>query len=499
MMAILPLSTLKQMTRSKAKLVLGLVAGLLLSSFMLGTTAFAAEADKPSSFTELLQQAEAARTSSKKINQQREAEFKNARNDQAALLKKAQQELAAAKQRSETLRQEFTDNQTKIAEAKTSLEAAKGDLSGVFSAARDASGGLQATIAGSLLAIDQQTAFQQLSNISAQGNAALSPADLSQLGVLLLQTAIATGEVVSFPTEVVQPSGERRENRVVRVGVFNAISGRRFLEHIADINSLQVLTRQPSATETELANNFANSDTTDSDNIMLIDPTRGNLLSALVNRPEIEERIEQGGVVGYVIIGVGLLGVLIILLRLMSLLVSGIKIWRQRRRLDQLSKRNSLGRVLLAADHAELLERDHENLELLLDEAVLRETPHLQRGLPILKLLAAVAPLLGLLGTVVGMIETFYDISIYGNGDPKLMADGISQALVTTMLGLIVAIPLLGSYTLLWLLSNRLIHTLDQESAGLLVRHFEAQKHHADAGMSETSFSNSNHADDDAT
>lgn len=434
--------------------------------------------NEPVDFSELLEQAKNARDSARNIDAKREQEFREARNNQQQLLEQAEADLAAAKQRSEDLRKNFTEKQQRIAASQQQLEVAQGDLAGLFSAAKDASGNLQATIASSLLAIDHQPALAVLSNIASNRDSdnTRSAQELDALNNWLLQTAIATGEIMRFKTDVVQLDGSRRAEEVVRIGVFNAISGTDYLEFIPDINSLQVLTRQPPESAQMTAGEF--SQARDSQT-MFVDPTSGSLLSALVARPDFMARVEQGGVVGYVIIGLAALGVLIVIVRLVALFISGLKIWRQRRRLNNLSSKNALGRVLLAADQAELVDSHHENLELRLDEAVLKETPHLERGLAIVKLLAAIAPLLGLLGTVVGMIETFYTISIYGTGDPKLMADGISQALVTTMLGLIAAIPLLGSYVLLWLLSNRLIHTLDQESASLLVRRFEAPKNQA--------------------
>ena len=106
----------------------------------------------------------------------------------------------------------------------------------------------------------------------------------------------------------------------------------------------------------------------------------------------------------------------------------------------------------------------------LLDDAITREVPVLERGQSMIKLLASVAPLLGLLGTVTGMIATFQSISLFGTGDPKLMASGISQALITTMLGLIVAIPLLFLHSLIASRSRKLVQILDEQSAGLISR-----------------------------
>jgi outer membrane transport energization protein ExbB (TC 2.C.1.1.1) len=132
---------------------------------------------------------------------------------------------------------------------------------------------------------------------------------------------------------------------------------------------------------------------------------------------------------------------------------------------------NPLGRVFIAAEQDST--GDTDNLELILDEAITREIPILEKGLPMIKLLAAVAPLLGLLGTVTGMIATFQSISLFGTGDPKLMAGGISQALVTTMLGLCVAIPLLFLHSLLASRSRMLVQILDEQTTGLICRRAE--------------------------
>jgi biopolymer transport protein ExbB len=118
---------------------------------------------------------------------------------------------------------------------------------------------------------------------------------------------------------------------------------------------------------------------------------------------------------------------------------------------------------------------DVETLELKLDEAILKNTPALERFLTMIKVLAVVAPLLGLLGTVTGMINTFQAITLFGTGDPKLMANGISQALVTTMEGLWVAIPLTFLHALVASRSRSIINTLEEQAAGIVAVHAEKQ------------------------
>jgi len=223
---------------------------------------------------------------------------------------------------------------------------------------------------------------------------------------------------------------------------------------------------QPSRHLQKVASSFASQDSGYAP--MTIDPTRGGLLSMLAKTPTLVERVQQGGVIGYIIMAIGVFGLLLVLLRLTGLGRVAGQMKEQLANPGEAVNDNPLGRVLLAAGDAG--ERDIDAIELLLDEAILRETPALQRGLGLLKLLAAVAPLLGLLGTVTGMILTFQSITLFGSGDPKLMAGGISQALVTTVLGLIVAIPLLFSHTLLMSRSRTLIQILDEQSAGLIAR-----------------------------
>ncbi|MEX0614652.1 MAG: MotA/TolQ/ExbB proton channel family protein, partial [Methylophaga sp.] len=190
----------------------------------------------------------------------------------------------------------------------------------------------------------------------------------------------------------------------------------------------------------------------------------------LVQTPDLKERIQQGGWIGYIIIALGIIGLLIALMRF-GILFKAERGVRKQQKQTTPDHKNPLGRILSVYDdkHAD----DVETLQLKLDEAILRETPAIERGLVTLAILAAVAPMLGLLGTVSGMIETFQSITLFGTGDPKLMSGGISQALVTTELGLAVAIPILLIHSALSSKSNRLIQILDEESASIVARNAE--------------------------
>ena len=227
------------------------------------------------------------------------------------------------------------------------------------------------------------------------------------------------------------------------------------------------LARQPAARFSGMAEDLQEAG--DGDIVpMSVDFTRGQILRAVVQSKTPIERVrEDGGPVGYVILGVGLFGLLLALWEGISLFTTGGKIRRQMKR-EQADKSNPLGRVL--AVYSDNPDIDVETLELKLDEAILRESAPIETGLSFIKVLYVVAPLLGLLGTVVGMIATFQMITLFGTGDPRMMAGGISTALVTTVLGLVVAIPLTLIHSFLQGRAKGLIQVLEEQAAGIIAR-----------------------------
>ena len=207
----------------------------------------------------------------------------------------------------------------------------------------------------------------------------------------------------------------------------------------------------------------------------VIDPTRGALLGMLTEKPSLGERIDQGGIVGYAILALGAIGILFALYRFIYLMGVTTKVRKQLEHPQAPSDDNPLGRILSVC-HSQN-PQSPEDLEVTLDDAIIKEIPKLEAGHGYIKLLAAIAPLMGLLGTVTGMIETFQAITLFGTGDPKLMAGGISQALVTTVLGLVMAIPLLFAHSLISGRSKAVIQILDEQSAGLLASRIEERQH----------------------
>ena len=281
---------------------------------------------------------------------------------------------------------------------------------------------------------------------------------------------VESGNIVRFNHMVTRANGEQGEMEVVRIGVFNLVSDDGYLEYNDD-GTISELLRQPEGRYLGTTGDMMGSG---SDEVLDfgVDVTRGGILGLLVESPTIRDRIEQGGIVGYCIISLGLIGLLIAIWRWFGLSTASRKVSAQLKR-DTASTDNPLGRVLAAAESNR--GADTETLELKLSEAALKEMPGLTKGLLFIKVISVVAPLMGLLGTVTGMIKTFQVITLYGAGDPKMMAGGISQALMTTVLGLVVAIPMVLLHTIVSGQSRKIINIIQSQSAGIVAQHSEKQ------------------------
>ena len=289
----------------------------------------------------------------------------------------------------------------------------------------------------------------------------------------LQREMVASGQVVGFTANVNDVDGTSSECDVVRVGLFNAVCDGKYLEYSATKGEYSFLPRQPAGRYTKTAKNIAEAEAGEQVRFGIdpTGPTGGSLLANLIQTPSLLERAQQGREVGYAIIAVGTIGILIAIWKLIELAQLG-KAVRNQANSKVADSRNPLGRVLKVGK--DNFDKDIDTLELKLAEAIMAERPAIERGIGAVRIISVVAPLAGLLGTVTGMIVTFQMITLYGTGDPKLMAGGISQALVTTVLGLLVAIPttLLHSFTASS--ARGIISTLEEQSTGILAEHSEA-------------------------
>ncbi len=404
------------------------------------------------------------------VNDRREQKFLDARDQQQELLDQAMARLDREEQRSVRLQNEFETNEKILEDIGETLRIRLGNFGELFGVMRQVAGEVIATVRNSIVSLQYPNREHAIIGL-VESTGVPSIEQMSKLTVVMLEEMTQAGRVDRFQKQVVLPGGSTADAEIVRVGVFNTITEDFFLKFIPDTTSLQVLARQPARRYLSMADDLFNLEkgyTT-----MAVDPSRGQILGLLIQAPGLWERIRQGGLVGYFIIFIGLLGAVLSVWRLRILREEGRAINLQLAT-DKISTDNPLGRILSVYDDNETI--DPESLELKIDEAILREVPQLEKYHSIVKVFAAIAPLLGLLGTVVGMIVTFQALTLFGTGDPKLMAGGISQALVTTMLGLIVAIPLVFLHSILTSWSGTLIEILEEQSAGLIARHAEKIK-----------------------
>jgi biopolymer transport protein ExbB len=408
-----------------------------------------------------------------KINQEREAQFLRERNNQNKLLTQARQELASENARSDRLRDEYDQNERTLAELETTLAERMGNLGELFGVVRQTSGDVQAALDDSMVTAQMPGRTRFLSDLAQRRELPTVP-ELRRLWSAMVTEIAESGRVVKFTAPVERTSGEKQDLEVVRLGVFNAVSGGQFLDWDTSKSreNLIELARQPADRFIGMANDLQSAGNGDFVPFS-VDFTRGQILRAVVQSKTPLERVrEDGGPVGYVILGVGLFGLLMCLWKATSLYTTSGKISRQMK-METANKSNPLGRVL--AVYADNPDTDIETLELKLDEAILRETAPIETGLSFIKVLYVVAPLLGLLGTVVGMIATFQMITLFGTGDPRMMAGGISTALVTTVLGLVVAIPLTLLHSALQGKAKSMIQVLEEQAAGIIARLAESR------------------------
>ena len=449
------------------------VALMLVSSFATSTVYAETEAK---SLNELLKRVETGRVADNKENLQREKIFKASMAQQEVMLKAVRKERADEEKLSATLESKFEANDKKLIEAEVRLRERMGSLTELFGHITTAAGDARGNFETSLIGIhypDRVKTLDDLIEKASSGSQLPNIEEIEGLWFELQREMTESGKVVRFPATVSKPNGEKIKQQVVRIGAYNLISDSgAYLSFDNNSQVLEELARQPSGVVSADAKVFANQSAGVSH--VFLDPTGpmgGSYLAAMINSQTMQERWHQGGYVGYVITVVGAFALLIAIWRLIVLTLVGSKVKAQLKR-DELSPKNPLGRVLLAAQSSP--SSDLETLELKLNEAVLKELPRLESGQNLLKIIAGIAPLLGLLGTVTGMILTFQAITIFGAGDPKAMAGGISGALVTTVLGLLVAIPTVLLHTWVSSRSKKVIHILEEQSAGMIAQRNEA-------------------------
>lgn len=407
---------------------------------------------------------------------QRLEEFRRDAASQSARMAEGRNALAAAEAKGQQLTAEFNANEARLGELEEQVNNLAGDFQELLGQFRSAAGATMPEIANSFANFDYTNRVDGIAEI-AEARTLPNRSQLERLPKAMLQEMIAQSEVKTFTSIVngIGPDGSNAEAELIRIGVFTAATTneRKFVEVRRDNNgdtSLQAFSRQPAGAYSSAIASLVRAGEGELVRAP-VDPSRGNLFGILGDLPTFGDRVKQGGVVGYVIIAIMIFGILVGLYKVVTLLLTGSKM-RATAKSRRAGTGDPLARVFSVYEDNRHV--DPETVELKLDEQILKETPKIEAGLDLIKVLAAVSPLLGLLGTVVGMIITFTAITIYGAGDPKLMADGISTALVTTVQGLCSAIPLILLHALTSGMARSQQQLLDEQSAGLVAEKMEA-------------------------
>ena len=382
----------------------------------------------------------------------RETQFKQEAANQKALLRAAEDEVRRQERARDRLQKDFDNNEEILTGLESSLDKRVGDLGELFGVFRQTADDTQTMLFDSLITLEFPARRTKISKL-AESDEVPTIAQMRALWTLLIEESALSGTISKFQASVVRPSGEKYDADVTRVGSFNVITEDRYLNYLAENDELVELPRQPAGAVRSSAADLHDADPGQEVGFF-IDPSRGALLGLLVQSPSLGERVEQGKAVGYAIILLGIVGLIIVGQRLLTLTRIRSRINNQMKDLETPRPDNPLGRILIS--YIENKHLDLDTIKSRVEEVMFSDLAEIKKGLQLIKVFAAVAPLMGLLGTVIGMIGTFQAITLFGTGDPKLMAGGISQALVTTVLGLCAAIPLVLSHGLLSSQSTKL-------------------------------------------
>ena len=433
--------------------------------------------EEPTTVEALLSLVKEGKTREQSENAEREKKFLSNKNKQASILAAEKRELARQEKIADKLEADYKRNEETLRVKEEAYKKELGSLVELFGHLQSSAGEAAVQFGGSLTSAQygaERVAFlNDLTGKMSETTELPTIREIEGLWYELQREMVASGQVVSFNTMVSDTDGTSSECNVVRVGLFNAVCDGKYLEYSVTKEQYAFLPRQPAGRFTKTAKNIAASSGEQVKfGIDPTGPTGGSLLANLIQTPSLVERAQQGREVGYAIIAVGTIGILIAIYKLIEL--AGVaKAVKSQANSKAADSRNPLGRVLKVGQ--DNFEKDIDTLELKLAEAIMAERPAIERWIGAVRIISVVAPLAGLLGTVTGMIVTFQMITLYGTGDPKLMAGGISQALVTTVLGLLVAIPttLLHSFTASS--ARGIISTLEEQSTGILAEHSEAK------------------------
>ena len=451
------------------------LTGLTATACVFGLAANFATAQTASSLSGLLDLVERDKVAESAEYRQRQQEFQQNANRQEQILQTTNERIVAQEAEQNKLSDQFEANEIIIRDKRVILRDRRGDLNELFGTLQGVAGDFLSNFENSLISAQYPGRSEYLEGFIEKAGSTieqLNPEEIERFWFFMQQEVVESARVATFNADVSLPTGETVNRSVTRIGLYNAVSDGEYLSYDGSIGHLQVLPKQPASGFLSSVRDLESS--TSGFTSVGIDPTGGvggQVMANLVNFQSVEEQVRNNsGTIGFIIIGVGVIGILIGFLRLLILTLVSIKV-RGQLKSDTASKNNPLGRVLLVAESNPTA--DTETLELKLGEAILQETPALESMLTLIKMIATIAPLGGLLCTVTGIIHVFQQITVYGAGDPTIMAGGISSALMTTVLGIVVAIPTIFMHTVVKSRADNIIHILEEQATGMIAQKAE--------------------------
>lgn len=460
------MNAINRIIRQSSKVVLTLA---LAGSVSFGLQA--QENEKALDLDALLKQLEEGKFAQSQQNSAREAEFAAKRSEQDRILRETIRKRDAMLRESTRLETQYEENEFKLADLNEALDNRLGTLKELFGVLQQVAGDTKNKFANSIISAQipgRGVFLDELAQSMGSSSKLASIEEIQRVWYEMQREMTESGKVIKFKTDVVEADGKQVSKDVTRVGPFALIADGKYLEYKPETGTVAELLRQPAA---RFVDSTAAVEASNGELVQFgLDPTGGSILALLIQAPSLMEKVHQGELVGYIILSVGAVALILALERFFSLTLIRSKVNKQLKS-STISTNNPLGRVLKVRE--EYPHADVESLELHLTEAILGEVPKLSRFLSIIKIISVVAPLMGLLGTVTGMIITFQQITLFGTGDPKLMAGGISTALVTTVLGLVVAIPTTLLYAMLNSKSKNIVYILQEQAAGVIAERAE--------------------------
>lgn len=410
--------------------------------------------------------------------QERVKKFQTKQVQQQAELNRAKAEEARLQEESDRLTKKRADLDNQIDNLQKRLDEAKGKLGELFGVLQQGASDAKSILDNSHISVQYPDRAADIDNLVAKAKDTTqlpTPDEIRTWPAAMMVEMIQSGKVSKFSTEVRLANSNTETMDIYRVGDFGFVADGRYFVKGENGNFVEEVARQPQSRFLDSVKEFEAAQAGSIVSLGL-DPSGGTILKMEVDKATLEDQLEAGGFVGYLILALGAIAALLAVVQFLYLIAVRAKVKSQIKNPTP-NTNNPLGRVLkVYADNPSV---DVETLELKLDEAILKETPALERFLTLIKLISAVAPLFGLLGTVTGMIATFQAITLFGTGDPSMMAAGISMALVTTVEGLVVAIPTLLLHSFVGSASKTVIHILEEQSAGIIAVH--AEKENANA------------------